>query len=72
MIIAGGLDRRNVGFVGDTSGVVFDGRAFGHDDLAGGGKWSIVSRRGKVIASADIGSDTATINTYGVETETVG
>ena len=76
MIVTGGLERGNKGFVGNTGRTVFGWGGFGHDDLIifgrDSGKLAKVIISQKIIGSTDAGSDTATINTNSIEAKTVG
>ena len=53
MIVAGGLGGGNIYLVGEGSGSVLRGGIFGHKDVAGSGKRTIVIKAWEIIGGTD-------------------
>lgn len=72
LIIAGGLDRRNIGLIRNAGGMVLDRNSLGHDYLANRPKGTVISVVGKIITGTDIGNHSTTINTNSIEAKAIG
>ena len=70
------MERRDIGFVGDAGGTVFDRGVFFHDDLrclgrVGVSKLTVIGVIGKDGGGTDTGILSRGANTHGVKTKAV-